>query len=84
MPVESKRTKLVEVGVEFKVINAPPTSILPSGWTVSAQTVLLNPVPRLLLKVVSSVPSAFSLTKRFLVTPFKLINAPPTSMLPSD
>jgi Flp pilus assembly pilin Flp len=70
--------------VPFHVVNAPPTSIFPSDCTAIELTVRLAAVPVLVVKTVSLVPSLFRRTIQFTVVPFHVVNAPPTSIFPSD
>ena len=70
--------------VPLSDVKEPPTIILPSDCIAMSNTLTLNPVPKFVLKLVSSVPSEFSLTNRFLVFPLKDVKRPPTIILPSD
>ena len=67
-------------GVPLMLVKSPPMRILPSGWMLTAATVLFAPVPG--VKVLSRVPSALRRTMRLTVTPPKLVNEPTTSTLP--
>ena len=62
------------------LVKSPPMRILPSGWMLTAATVLFAPVPG--VKVLSRVPSALRRTMRLTVTPPKVVNEPTTSTLP--
>ena len=67
------------------VVNNPPISIIPSLWILQALIAvaelvgeLVTPVP--ILKVASILPEGVILTIPFLLTPLKLVNAPPAIM----
>ena len=64
----------------LKVVNPPPTMILPAASTASALTNAAAPVPG--LKLLSSVPSALSRANRLRATPLNVVKSPPTNTCP--
>ena len=83
VPSELRRTIRLTV-TPLKVINAPPTTILPSDWIAIDHTLLVKPVPMFVEKAVSLVPSELRRTIRLTVTPLKVVKLPPQIILPSD
>ena len=67
--------------VPLKVVNCPPSTILPSGCKASASTALLAPVPG--VKLASSEPSVARRAIRLRLVPFALVKKPPTTTAPS-
>ena len=79
-PIRAKRVLFMPLKLE----KFPPTTILPSAWTaieyIEKPPV---PVPVLLVKAVSNVPSASRRAIPFAVTPLKLVKSPAIRILPS-
>ena len=85
VPLELIRT-IPFVVAELKVSKIPPTTIFPSGCIAKDCTLapISKPVPVLVVKVVSLVPSGFNRTIPFTVVPLKVVKVPTTTILPSD
>ncbi|CAB4731862.1 unannotated protein [freshwater metagenome] len=67
----------------WNAVIAPPINNFPSVWSARAFTVPFGPVPRPLLKLVSSVPSLFRRATFATEVPLKVVNCPPTKIFPS-
>ena len=83
---------LVLTALPFTLVKSPPIKILPFACTAMLATVLFappRPVPPLLLKALSSVPSALRRAMRLMpvlaltALPFTLVKVPPIRILPS-